>query len=56
MTTHLNEEQPRIFQMLLLCTDLLTLVTRHWVEKMALAKGLDRPLSSAAIRPRPWYR
>lgn len=33
-----------------------TLVTWHCVEKRTLVKGDDRPLSSAAIRPRPWYR
>lgn len=35
--------------------DVPTLVTWHCVEKRTLAKGADSPLSSAAIRPRPWY-
>lgn len=34
----------------------LTLVTWQCVEKRTLAKGSDRPSSSAAINPRPWYR
>lgn len=33
-----------------------TLVTWQWVVKTTLAKGSDRPSSSAAIKPRPWYR